>query len=138
MVIRPTIPENSRPSRIRILVATHEADDEIWEHWQAARQASPHASRIALQRVFRNDEACGPKAVGLGYGETLRWFGPVDDADKRRLTMEYAGVGVLASNLRQNIDEAFLRRIHVIVEFPSPDADARMRIWKGMFPQGIQ
>ena len=89
--MRTTIPENSRPSRIRILVATHGADDETWEHWQAARQASPRASRIALQRVFRNDEARGPRAVGLGYGETLRWFGPIDDADKRRLTIEYAG-----------------------------------------------
>src|ERR1700682_4099497 len=91
MTMRPTSPENSRPSRIRLLVATHGADDETWEHWQAARQASPHASRIALQRVFRNDEARDPRAVGLGYGETLRWFGPIDDADKRRLTIEYAG-----------------------------------------------
>src|ERR1700736_6090215 len=90
-MMRTTIPENSRPSRIRILVATHGADNDTWEHWQAARQASPHASRIALQRVFRNDEARDPRAVGLGYGETLRWFGPIDDADKRRLTIEYAG-----------------------------------------------
>src|ERR1700694_5921444 len=90
-MMRTIIPENSRPSRIRILGATHGADDETWEHWQAARQASHHASRIALQRVFRNDEARGPRAVGLGYGETLRWFGPIDDADKRRLTIEYAG-----------------------------------------------
>jgi cobaltochelatase CobN len=89
--MRPTSPENSRPSRIRILVATHGVDDESWEHWQAARQASPHASRIALQRVFRNDEARDLCAVGLGFGETLRWFGPIDDADKRCLTIEYAG-----------------------------------------------
>ena len=50
---------------------------------------------------------------------------------------EYAGVVILASNLRQNIDEAFLRRIHVIVEFPSPNEEARLRIWLGMFPPGI-
>jgi hypothetical protein len=47
---------------------------------------------------------------------------------------EYSGVVVLTSNFRQNIDEAFLRRIHAIVEFPFPDAAARFRIWKGMFP----
>src|SRR6266851_629451 len=81
--------ESSRPSRIRILVATHGVDDESWEDWQAARQASAHASRIALQRVVRGD-ARDLNAVGLGYGETLRWFGPIDDADKRRLTIEYA------------------------------------------------
>ncbi len=84
-------PESSRPSRIRILVAMHGVDDESWADWQAARQASAHASRIALQRVSRSDDARGPCAVGLGYGETLRWFGPIDDADKRRLTIEYAG-----------------------------------------------
>jgi AAA+ superfamily predicted ATPase len=50
---------------------------------------------------------------------------------------EYAGVVILASNLRQNIDEAFMRRIHVIVEFPFPDAEARFRIWRGMFPSGV-
>jgi Winged helix domain, variant/ATPase family associated with various cellular activities (AAA) len=47
---------------------------------------------------------------------------------------EYSGVVVLTSNFRQNIDEAFLRRIHAIVEFPFPDAIARFKIWKGMFP----
>ena len=51
---------------------------------------------------------------------------------------EYAGVVILASNLRQNIDEAFMRRIHVIVEFPFPDAEARFRIWRGMFPSRLR
>jgi SpoVK/Ycf46/Vps4 family AAA+-type ATPase len=51
---------------------------------------------------------------------------------------EYTGVVVLASNLRQNIDDAFMRRIHVTVEFPFPDAEARFRILVGMFPAGIQ
>jgi AAA+ superfamily predicted ATPase len=47
---------------------------------------------------------------------------------------QFGGVVILATNLRQNIDEAFMRRIHVVVEFPFPDADARFRIWQGMFP----
>lgn len=50
---------------------------------------------------------------------------------------EYTGVVIIASNLRQNIDEAFMRRIHVVVEFPFPEADARHRIWMGMFPPGV-
>ena len=49
---------------------------------------------------------------------------------------EYAGVVILASNLRQHIDEAFMRRIQLVVEFPGPDAEARFRIWTGMFPPG--
>ncbi len=51
---------------------------------------------------------------------------------------EYAGVVILTSNLRQNIDEAFLRRIQVIVDFPFPDADARLHILCGLFPEGIE
>lgn len=51
---------------------------------------------------------------------------------------EYAGVVILASNLRQNIDDAFMRRIHVICEFPFPAADARFRILTGLFPAGLQ
>ncbi len=50
---------------------------------------------------------------------------------------EYTGVVIIASNLRQNIDEAFVRRIHVIVEFPFPEAEGRFRIWSGLFPPDI-
>jgi hypothetical protein len=50
---------------------------------------------------------------------------------------EYPGVVVLTTNLQQNIDEGFLRRIHVIVEFPFPDVEARLAIWKGMFPAEV-
>ncbi len=50
---------------------------------------------------------------------------------------EYAGVVILASNLKQNIDEAFLRRISAMVEFPAPDEASRALIWRGMFPKGL-
>src|SRR5229473_5970886 len=91
MAMRTSSPDSARPTRIRILIATHGVDDESWEDWQAVRQASPYASRIALQRIFRSEESRERCAVGLGYGETLRWFGPIDDGDKRRLTIRYAG-----------------------------------------------
>src|SRR6185436_4827833 len=41
-------------------------------------------------------------------------------------------------NLRQNIDDAFMRRIHVIVEFPFPEAAARFRILTSLFPDGLE
>ncbi len=47
---------------------------------------------------------------------------------------EYTGISVLATNLRQNMDEAFLRRIQAIVEFPFPDEAARYHLWKVAFP----
>ena len=43
---------------------------------------------------------------------------------------DHEGVVVLATNLRKNMDEAFVRRLHVIVEFPVPGAADRLRIWQ--------
>ncbi len=48
---------------------------------------------------------------------------------------EYEGVAILATNLRQNLDEAFARRMHSIVEFPFPDEEQRRRIWEVTFPR---
>ena len=49
---------------------------------------------------------------------------------------EYSGTVILATNLREHIDEAFLRRIHVVVEFPMPDAASRLLIWERLMPSG--
>jgi hypothetical protein len=46
----------------------------------------------------------------------------------------YEGIVVLATNLRENIDEAFTRRIRFIIEFPFPDERSRRRIWAAHFP----
>jgi SpoVK/Ycf46/Vps4 family AAA+-type ATPase len=43
---------------------------------------------------------------------------------------EYSGIVVLATNLRKNIDDAFIRRIHLIIDFSTPDAAMRFEIWK--------
>lgn len=47
---------------------------------------------------------------------------------------EYDGIVILATNLNQNIDEAFLRRLHFNVNFPFPDREQRKLIWQGIFP----
>jgi SpoVK/Ycf46/Vps4 family AAA+-type ATPase len=47
---------------------------------------------------------------------------------------DFTGVVILATNFRQNIDEAFLRRVHVVAEFPMPDAGLRRGIWAGLLP----
>jgi len=48
---------------------------------------------------------------------------------------EHEGVAILATNLSQHIDEAFLRRMHFIIEFPFPDQEYRKRIWQVTFPR---
>jgi hypothetical protein len=47
---------------------------------------------------------------------------------------EYEGVAILATNLRQNLDEAFVRRLTFMVHFPAPDEAHRRRIWSGIWP----
>jgi SpoVK/Ycf46/Vps4 family AAA+-type ATPase len=48
---------------------------------------------------------------------------------------EYQGISILATNLKQNLDEAFMRRLQAVVEFPFPDEEYRRRIWESMFPK---
>ncbi|MGN1340080.1 MAG: ATP-binding protein [Oscillospiraceae bacterium] len=45
---------------------------------------------------------------------------------------EYDGVVLMATNLLQNIDEAFMRRINFVVSFPFPDVPTRRRLWQKM------
>ncbi len=47
---------------------------------------------------------------------------------------EHDGVVILATNLSKNLDEAFARRMHYVVEFPLPNARHREQLWRGMFP----
>jgi ATPase family protein associated with various cellular activities (AAA)/winged helix domain-containing protein len=47
---------------------------------------------------------------------------------------EHPGLVILASNLRDEIDEAFVRRFHVILHFPRPSVDERARIWRLALP----
>ncbi|CAG0986274.1 ATP-dependent zinc metalloprotease FtsH [Methanosarcinales archaeon] len=48
---------------------------------------------------------------------------------------EYEGIVILASNFSNNIDEAFLRRLHFKIDFPSPDEELREKIWRNIFPR---
>ncbi len=46
---------------------------------------------------------------------------------------EFNGVVILASNLKNNIDDAFIRRFHSVVYFPMPKPPERRRIWQNAF-----
>ena len=98
-----------------------------------------------LSRIFHEAETSN--AI-LFFDEADALFGKrtqVSDAHDRYANIEtsyllqkmeeYEGVVILATNLRENMDEAFTRRIRFIVEFPFPDAGSRMEIWKTHFPR---
>lgn len=50
---------------------------------------------------------------------------------------QYDGMVILATNLVKNMDEAFLRRMKYMVEFPMPDEKIRYKIWKNGFPASV-
>jgi ATP-dependent 26S proteasome regulatory subunit len=98
-----------------------------------------------LGQIFR--EAQSSKAI-LFFDEADALFGKrseVKDAHDRYANIEvgyllqkmeeYEGVAILATNLRQHLDEAFVRRMQFIVEFPFPDEEHRRRIWEVIFPR---
>lgn len=85
--------------------------------------------------------------AALFFDEADALFGrrtEVGDARDRYANLETAyllsrlerfdGIAVLASNLRQNIDPAFARRIEFIVPFDPPDAGERLRLWRLHLP----
>lgn len=47
---------------------------------------------------------------------------------------EYSGIVILATNMKQNLDEAFVRRMRFIIHFPFPTDEDRERIWHKVFP----
>ena len=47
----------------------------------------------------------------------------------------FEGLAILTTNMRQNLDAAFLRRLRFIVDFPRPDAEAREKIWRRCLPR---
>lgn len=47
---------------------------------------------------------------------------------------EYSGAVILSTNLKMNLDEAFLRRMHFVIDFPMPEEPYRLRIWKSTIP----
>jgi Winged helix domain, variant/ATPase family associated with various cellular activities (AAA) len=47
---------------------------------------------------------------------------------------EHDGPVILATNFAENLDDAFVRRMHHTVEFPFPDARLRAAIWRRVFP----
>lgn len=97
-----------------------------------------------LERIFAGAETAG--AI-LFFDEADALFGrrsEVKDAHDRYANIEigyllqrmeeYSGISILATNLRQNLDEAFTRRIRIVVEFPFPDEEYREMIWQRIFP----
>jgi hypothetical protein len=98
-----------------------------------------------LDRIFAAAE--GSNAI-LFFDEADALFGKrsgVSDAHDRYANIEvayllqkmegYVGAVILATNFRSNIDDAFLRRLDFVIDFPFPEPDDRRRIWELLLPE---
>jgi SpoVK/Ycf46/Vps4 family AAA+-type ATPase len=101
-----------------------------------------------LERVF--DVAERTQAV-LMLDEADALFGTrteISDAHDRYANLETAyllqrldhfdGIAVLATNLKHNIDPAFLRRMDFVIEFDLPDVPSRRTLWSLHMPAKLR
>jgi AAA+ superfamily predicted ATPase len=49
----------------------------------------------------------------------------------------HAGLVILASNMKSNIDASFTRRFNTIIEFENPDTTQRLQLWKNYLPKEV-
>jgi hypothetical protein len=97
-----------------------------------------------LERIFA--AADGSNAI-LFFDEADALFGKrseVSDSHDRYANIEvayllqrmenYPGAVILATNFKRNIDDAFIRRLDFVVDFPFPEAEDRKRIWRLVLP----
>ena len=98
-----------------------------------------------LSEIFREGETSN--AI-LFFDEADALFGKrseVKDAHDRHANIEvgyllqrmeeYAGIVILSTNFRRNMDDAFTRRLHFCVDFPLPDKPERLKIWEKIWPE---
>jgi SpoVK/Ycf46/Vps4 family AAA+-type ATPase len=100
-----------------------------------------------LRQLF---DAADSADVILFFDEADALFGKrteVKDAHDRYANLEisyllermerFKGLAILATNRRKELDEAFLRRLRFVVEFPLPEAAERLRIWRSVVPAEV-
>ncbi len=100
-----------------------------------------------LSAIFEAAEASG---VILFFDEADAVFGKrteVKDAHDRYANIEvsyllqkiesYDGLVILASNFKENIDDAFLRRLRFVVDFPMPNEAQRETIWRRLLDASL-
>ncbi|GAC1426934.1 MAG: hypothetical protein NVSMB67_30220 [Flavisolibacter sp.] len=51
---------------------------------------------------------------------------------------DYPGLLILASNFKNNLDEAFLRRFQSVVHFPMPNSFERLTLWQKSLPENLE
>lgn len=97
-----------------------------------------------IDRIFLEAQRSGAALLIDEADGLLSRRGEVKDANDRYANLEvayllqrmeaYEGLAIMTTNLRQNLDSAFMRRLRFVIDFPRPDAAAREAIWRYCLP----
>jgi hypothetical protein len=100
-----------------------------------------------LKRIF---DAADISDMVLFFDEADSLFGKrieANDARDRYANLEisylldrmerFKGLAILATNRKNDLDPAFLRRIRHIIDFPMPDETQRAAIWRQVIPASV-
>jgi hypothetical protein len=100
-----------------------------------------------LKRIF---DAADISDMVLFFDEADALFGKrtdVSDSRDRYANLEisyllerverFKGLAILATNRKNDLDHAFLRRIRHIIDFPVPDEEQRAQMWQQMIPKSV-
>ncbi len=103
-------------------------------------ETEKHLSRIFEQAELHNfvllfDEADALFGRRTELHDAHDRFANVETSYLLQRLEQHHGVVVLATNLRNNLDPAFIRRLHVIAEFPLPAATERRVLWTTLVPE---
>ncbi len=100
-----------------------------------------------LRRLF---DAAEDGGAVLFFDEADALFGKrseVKDSHDRYANIEinyllqriesYRGLAILATNMKSSLDQAFMRRLRFIVNFPFPGLPERSMMWRKVFPSAV-
>lgn len=88
-----------------------------------------------LQGILLFDEADALFARRNEVNDAQDKYSNAETAYLLQKIEEWDGISILATNLLQNFDEAFRRRITYMLNFPMPDEKVRAALWQKVFPE---
>ena len=102
---------------------------ETEKNISAVFEAAEHA-----QAVLFFDEADAVFGRRTDGGDAQARWANIETAHLLAKVDAFEGLVVLATNLRGHLDDAFVRRLDIVVEFDEPGPDDRRRLWEAHLP----
>ena len=102
-----------------------ETEKKLGELFDAAREANA---------ILFFDEADALFAKRTEVEDSKDRYANAETAYLLQRMEEFHGISILATNVAQNFDEAFKRRIQFMIPVSMPGEETRKRLWRSVFP----